>query len=94
MALQHSGSFLSPKLSSGLLSCLCVTWLCLSPLHLFKAQIATDLTQIYWPVCLEWNNSGSNPSAEGHSEEDDDLTSLAEHVMRNPEVRREEETEQ
>lgn len=37
--------------SSRLLSCLCVTWLCLSSLRLFKAQIATDLTQIHWPVC-------------------------------------------
>lgn len=47
----NTSSFLSPIPGPRQLSCLCVTWLCLSPLHLFKAHIATDLTQIHWAVC-------------------------------------------
>lgn len=50
----------SPKLSSGAVILLCVSWLSRRPLHLFKAQIATDLTQIDWVPCE--CNLDSDPS--------------------------------
>lgn len=69
--------------------CLCVTWLRLSPPHLFKAQMAADLTHTLACVICECNDSDCVPSSEEHFKADDSLTSLAERVAANAALKRE-----
>lgn len=86
---------LSPKPSSGLLSCLCVTRLCLGPFCtcLKSSDGSRPDTDTLAFVPCERNDLDSDPSAgEDNWKADGDLTSLAERVRTNAELRREEET--